>query len=313
MHYFFGTNIAASDIFVRIRQEKNKFKHIKRFLKGDPIPVNVLERFSKYGAQNLYIPTSERHDVAKVITKDIISKLSDKNSTVEEKALALDSSINVVSDSVKSYGLTKESVTLAKTAMHSIKELSKEVPSIRQLLKTLLDNKASYLYLHCQIATFVSFHIVDNSEWGTDEHKMKLSFVAFFHDIFLDSEHYARIRTNDELEKSNFSKEIKDKIKNHARFAADAINDYPKAPIGVDTIIRQHHGIVNGIGFPKKYSNEISPLAIVFIVAEEFTDLFLSGKDFPDVSEIVSQLESKLTGFKYRKALKCLRDLPNAI
>src|SRR5690606_12585819 len=134
---------------------------------------------------------------------------------------------------------------------------------------------SSYLFKHTQILTYICLHIIKNIDWGNAEQEEKISFIAFFHDIALEKDEHAEIKTTIELKKANFPLAERQLIEKHAQLAAEFVSKFPHAPMGADQIIRQHHGTLNGIGFSEHWGNNISPISIVFIVAEEFTRIIM--------------------------------------
>src|SRR5690606_6673317 len=109
----------------------------------------------------------------------------------------------------------------------------------------------------------------------------KLSFIAYFHDIALNTDEEAMIHSNQELKNSPLNRPSKLLVEKHAQVAAELVAKYPHAPMGADQLIRQHHGTLNGIGFSEHFGSNISPMAIVFIVAEEFTRIVLKNESLP--------------------------------
>ena len=94
---------------------------------------------------------------------------------------------------------------------------------------------------------------------------------------------------------------------NHALDAAQMVINYPSIPLGAEVLIKQHHGSTTGRGFVDRVSPSISPLAAVFITAEEFVKEILDrqGKKI-DVNEIFDSLRGRLQGSQVKKALHLL-------
>ena len=75
----------------------------------------------------------------------------------------------------------------------------------------------------------------------------------------------------------------------------------------------QHHGTTNGIGFTIDYKDEISPLAKVIIVAESYTEQYLTARQSGSMDNkhesIVDVLEGKFKKHTYRKIIATLESL----
>jgi hypothetical protein len=86
---------------------------------------------------------------------------------------------------------------------------------------------------------------------------------------------------------------------------------HTRIPFGVETIIKQHHGTRDGIGF-STYPMSISPLALLFMVAEEWVHLILKAEELNiklERKEILQKLRLKYKGFSYDPILRALEDL----
>ena len=168
-------------------------------------------------------------------------------------------------------GITEETTILANKQLKMMSQTAKKYPKMGKLLGRLVRNKAGYLFKHSQILTYICSHLMDNIDWGNEEQKKKISFIALFHDILLENDEQAQIYTEKELKESGFNPATTERINSHAQKAAELIVKYPGAPMGVDAIIRQHHGVSHGIGFAKTYGGNLSPMVIIFLLAEELT------------------------------------------
>jgi response regulator RpfG family c-di-GMP phosphodiesterase len=186
---------------------------------------------------------------------------------------------------------------------------AKKAPGLKNLLKRLLKNKAGYLFNHSQFLTYVSAHIMDHLDWGNEAHKEKLQFISFFHDIALQNSEQAKIHSEKELKSSSLNEKEKDLVKRHAQVAATVISKYPNSPVGVEQIIKQHHGVANGLGFSEHYSQNISPMAIVFILAEDLVgSLIEPPKDFSYKVKISEMRETYPTQ-RFKKIIDTLETL----
>ena len=116
-----------------------------------------------------------------------------------------------------------------------------------------------------------------------------------------------------------FSDALTDKEKeivlNHARLAAEAIITYKRAPIGADLLIKQHHGITNGIGFAIDFKDDISPLSKIVLVAEAFIEEFMKMRDQNpnyqiDTKQLIAVLNEKFKKTTYKKIIETLEDFP---
>ena len=85
-------------------------------------------------------------------------------------------------------------------------------------------------------------------------------------------------------------------------------------PYGADVIIRQHHGSLSGNDFPERFSQRLSPLSIVLMVAEEAAFLIIKEtekedeKSFYKKTEIVKNIKAKFSSRRFLKVVDALEE-----
>jgi hypothetical protein len=150
-------------------------------------------------------------------------------------------------------------------------------------------------------------------EWGTSEQKVKLAFVCFFSNIFLDEENYLLVHSDNDIESLDCSVADKAQINNHAINAAKLLSKYYiNLPFGIDTIVKQHHGNRYGIGFQQSPSS-VSPLALVYIISDAWVSVILNsekiGRPLSD-GQALSVVKNKYKGMMFQEITDAL-DLLN--
>ena len=290
----------------------SKGKYVKRFRSGDECPEKVLKRYGGFGVKYLYIASHERLSFAKKFSENILCKLKNKKLEGDEKLQVAHQAMDFVMDDIREFGLTGENVAISKACIESINAICTSVPDLGDLFQDLLNNKSGYRYKHAQIIIYICHQIKDDLEWSTKELVDKLAFVAFFHDISLSDDKLARV--NDLKSFLREAKVLSDKEKQmvqmHAYKSAEMIRSFPQSPIDVDVIIRQHHGVLNGVGFPKFFSSALSPIAIVFIVVETFADLIITAHEgkMPK-EEILPMLRETFKKQKFKQVVELIEKI----
>ena len=209
-------------------------------------------------------------------------------------------------------------MSISETCIENMQDVVKEVPQVKNLLAMLQANKSGYLYSHSILSIYVASHIINSMSWGTKEHVEKISFVFFFMDMYLAPIYlkYPDARYEEDLlfEEDLTDKE-KDIILNHAQMASEAIKKFPDCAIGVDTIISQHHGMTNGVGFAINFKDDISPLAKVAIIAEAFVEDLLKEKgqknsiDHLSIEKLIEYLEERFSKPSYHKLIETIKTI----
>ena len=77
--------------------------------------------------------------------------------------------------------------------------------------------------------------------------------------------------------------------------------------MGVSTIIRQHHGVMNGLGFSSSFSGSLSPLTIIFMVAEKAAHVVLES-EFEEMNrmKIMYELEQVFKTKRFEKMIEAI-------
>ena len=257
-----------------------------------------------------YVPKLERLQVVNLISSELISQLDDKDLNPDEVIQAGASNMELLSKKLVSIGITEETIELAKKSMASLAQNAKRNKELGKLLKRMLSNQAGYLYRHTQVVSYVGLHILKHIDWGTPEQEEKINFISFFHDIALENDIQARIKNKEELRKAPLNSREKSLVENHAQIAAELVHKYPHAPMGVDQLIRQHHGMLNGLGFSDHFGANLSPMAIVFVVAEEFTRIIIEKENGPyDLKEMAKQLKAIFPTSRFQKIIEIVEKI----
>jgi len=308
--YFLFTNKVICEVFIRIKENDNKYQYVTRLAPNNIYSKSEIEKYIVKGLAYFYIRGGDRLKFVNYITNGVEKKLDDPRLQDKEKLELTSSTMDIVSDELSTRGMSEETIFIAQTGMKTIRKSVENVSSLNKLLNLLLNSKSSYRYRHSLLITYISFHISSNMEWGSPQQREQLAFAAYFHDIALTSDKLAKIHSEKELLKKTGAG-TKDfyRAQAHAQIAAEFLKKFPRVPLGVDDIIKQHHGASNGIGFVKTFSNNLFPLAIFFIVAEGYVDILLEHKGKIKSSDITKILFDKYSKFIYKKAITTLQNV----
>jgi HD-GYP domain-containing protein (c-di-GMP phosphodiesterase class II) len=262
------------------------------------------------GVDYLYINKMDRLDFVNNVTSELMTELTADDLSEDEAISAADKGVELLSKKLLTIGLTEETISMARTSMEIMRKNTRSSPKLAKLIDRLLSNKTSYLFRHTQILTYVALHIVRNIDWGTPEQEEKISFITFFHDIVLEKDEQAQIKSANELKTAKLTSQEKALVERHAQMAAEFVQKFPHAPMGSDQIIRQHHGTLNGMGFSEHYGSNVSPISVVFIVAEEFTRIILKRENGHfDRKDMIRELKEEFPTTRFQKVIGLLESL----
>lgn len=271
------------------------------------------KRFTELCRQSdgiFYIQKLDRLKIVDQITAELMAGLDEKDLNPDEQIQAAENNLHLLSQKLISLGITEETIMLAQKGMKGMIANSKRYPKLGPLLKRMLANEAGYLYRHTQIVTYVSLHIVKNIDWGTPEQEEKIAFISFFHDIALENEIQAKIKSKEELRTAQFEPKTRELVEKHAQLAAEIVHKYPHAPMGADQIIRQHHGVLNGLGFSDHFGANLSPMALVFLIAEEYTRIILAHETKNlESKELIQELRDTFPSHRLQKIIDLVESM----
>lgn len=287
--------------------------------RGDLIGQTI-KQFASEGISNLYVNSLDRLLIINIISTSIVDFLKNTEGLeTSEKSEAVKTGFNFAASSFsESPAVTAEIMNIASACTKVMEEIVNETPSLKKLLSILNSQRDGYIYTHSILAAFVSNHIIKRVSWGGESHIEKINFVLFFHDIMLAPIYskYPELKYEEDL---LFSDQLSDKEKevvlNHARLAAEVIVTYKRAPIGADLLIKQHHGITNGVGFAMDFKDDISPLSKIVLVSEAFVEEFMKMRDEKpdyvlDTKAILVNLNEKFKKTTYKKIIETLENFP---
>ncbi|MFP5387583.1 MAG: hypothetical protein ACLGHN_16020 [Bacteriovoracia bacterium] len=305
IEYFKAIKRSVCSVYARDKEDQSRYNLCLNKLEA--FDENFISKLIQEGIGHLYVDKMDRLEFVNNVTSELMTLLSSKEISPDEEMTAGDKTMELLSKKLVSIGLNEETIKLANKNMVLMRKNVKMFPKMSKLLERLLSNKTSYLFKHTQILTYVGLHIVKNIDWGNQEQEDKISFISFFHDIVLENDEQGKIKSTIELKKAKLEPNEKALVEKHAQMAAEFVSKFPHAPMGSDQIIRQHHGTLNGIGFSEHYGNNVSPMAIVFIIAEEFTRIILKHESGPfDKAEMLRELKEEFPTSRFQKVISLL-------
>lgn len=293
------------DIFTK---EESGFKQI--CAKGDSLQPDLVGP----DVENIYVPSLHRLSCANAITANAILHLR-ANASPEEKLKAGETTLESLSDLLLGCDENKKELAqISKACVKAIESAIGQSSELDGLLAYLRENKSGYLYMHSVLASYVSRHILNNITWGNSAQVEKMGHVCFFHDIFLVPI-YQKYPDVQEIEDLALSSELEEEdlelLLKHSQMAAQQVSLLPSMPMGIDTIILQHHGVKNGEGFSLKPGDDISPLAKVMIIAEGFVNLIMEAKSNHQKIDNGKFLEALKLKYPKRSYIKIIDTLSN--
>tara|TARA_R110002072_G_scaffold64203_2_gene159258 strand:+ start:103798 stop:105156 length:1359 start_codon:yes stop_codon:yes gene_type:complete len=288
---------------------KDELEVIEWKEKSETITKTEIRELLFKGNKSLYIAEFERLSFNEFISNRLIEMLSDTSLSETEKVNATGIAFDNTISSLSKVGLNEKSLGQSKEVISSMTSLATTTSGLDELLNMLQEQENSFLYKHSLMICAVAGSCIENLEWGTKDQLKTLCFAAFFHDITIPEDKLCIVHSEAELNDKDLSNEELDKVNRHALDASELIKTFSDVPFGVDQLILQHHGTLNGLGFAKTESldNRLSPLAIIFIVVESLVHLILKNENETVKPEIfIKVIEPRFNKGKEKKVVEAI-------
>lgn len=258
------------------------------------------------GTQTFYVSRYQRLEFVNFLSTELYQLLNDQSMTFKNRVAVTQAAMDSSCFLIEQFGLDKKAIQTTRIAVESFYKLALLSPGLDDLLDVLSKNTSSYSYKHSLTISIVGHHLIQKLQWGNAEQQKIIGLAAFFHDVMITDDRMAQIHTTQELKESTLPDELKIKVARHAFHTSELLAKYPDLPMGTESVILQHHGTLNGIGFSDDHlDNRLSPLAIVFLVTEDFVHRLLTSEK-PDKMTILHEMSIKYDKGQYRKCFEAL-------
>lgn len=313
---FYLMSTSCSDIYIRIKK-KTGDQFVKRFLSGDAIGKEELHKYEAKSVVELFIKKEDHLTTMNFLLKQSMEKLKELQTSGENAMVIASDSYDITHNLILSMGINEQSVKMSNASLASLKNnIKSSTDDLETYLENLLSNQGSLAFKRSYLIILFAHYVIPMMKLGEEGSQQnildQISFTSYFHDYYLLNEAHQAIMSKTELDSAGLSKQDQEHIMNHANNATTLIQSYPHAPIGVDIIIRQHHGTMNGVGFVEKYNPNISPTSILFVVLEAIANEVIktntSSNSYADIlKQAIVKYETIFTIPSFRKILETLK------
>ncbi|MEK6623502.1 MAG: hypothetical protein AABY86_00950 [Bdellovibrionota bacterium] len=298
---------APADIYVALAKNSEREKFIKVIKGGDSIDMSYLKGLQQKGVELLYIEVG----AVGLFTKRMLSRFE---SLVEDLKTSNDSVVNIeeihssVCELLTNIGISDSAVHLAqKTAEVSLQKV-KSIKGMGDLMAKVQSTTGGFKYKQSYLTSLLAMSMLDKSEWAEETHKQYIVTACFFNDLLLTTPEQIKIRTEEALEQSSFSRSDRNLISNHAAEAARKLEGVNGISSEVVKIVKGHHGSIHGNGFFSSAAAQITPLTGIFIIAESFAVELMCGGN-TDVDVLAQKYVVFFKSGVYQKAIDCLKSV----
>ncbi len=279
VRYFLNLENVNCDVFIRIKKSPTEYQYVKRIHNSDNFSKVSIKRYMEQGLENFHVARDAHKNFAIFLSNRLVEKIESPGLEITERIQIMGDSYEVAIREIVKLGFNSETIQLTESIIQNMVKNFEKSPEMSNLLHKVINSQTGLLYQRCHMTSVVANEILKNLNYTENLAHEKLAYASFFHDIMLaDRGNYSKINSFDELEKANLDEENWDLVFNHALEASVLIRKHPEAPVGVDEIIKHHHGTSNGKG----YSNSIEKLpnlSKIFIIAHHFVLELLRFKE----------------------------------
>lgn len=298
------------DIFIRIKRGPGDYQFVKRLHSGDTFSEQVIQKYIDQGLANFYIPKDYLANFTNFVSDRFVERLERITWSEDEDFEVVGESFNQTLESAKEVGFSSATIQLAEAVMNSMLDSVQTSSDMGPLLQKVLNSPTGLTYQHGHMSAIVAIEILKACELGSQHNLEKVSYAALFKDVMLsDREEWILIDSFEELENRHLPETDWDRVFGHALDSAALIQNARDIPLGVEELIRHHHGTSNGKGFSLGQIDNLPEISVVFILAVDFVNqlyLYQQRKD-PDAKPVIGTLKDRFAHSK--KAARFLGEL----
>jgi hypothetical protein len=290
------------DVYIRVKKNEKESHYVKRLHAGDHFTAGAIEKYRDMGLKEFYIPKDQFAHFVNFVSEKLTADLSQAKIDKQSRAY------EITLDRLHSLGIDELTVELVEESVKAMENSLKSMNGLSEFLQSMRANKISYSYAHSYLICLILHKIVDHFDWETTKMRERMTYIAYFHDISLENPDWMPINSESMLDETLLTREQKKQIQNHALESASIIERFPKIPMGIGTILKEHHGSKTGIGFPETLSISIAPLSMMFMVVESFVGDFLELEEprQEDLTRIIQKLGARYNKVVYLQTVQAL-------
>ncbi len=289
---FIHFKLLPFDLYIRLSEGK----YVKRIPAHEEIDGDLLEGLKAKGVSELFFERKYNKDFSVMLINNMINKVESNYEDDSEKFRAKSEVFLTTKEIVQSVGLPTRVIEVCQSVMDSITaDVTKGKDKFSSYLSGMsTSSRQNFQFRFVELTSFLASQMVEClDEKRIMENVKTIVFCAFFCDIALKEAEFLELRSEESLK--DLWPADRDEILVHALRASEIVSRYKNAPKGADEIIRQHHGSLDGKGFPDVCREGVSPMAKCLIASHElaFEILRNPGKE---PSLIVAELVKRFSG-----------------
>jgi len=189
-------------------------------------------------------------------------------------------------------------------------------PNLKELINTFNKEDQSYIPQLSFLSMYISIQMMRSESWFNEAVEEKVRYLHFFNNLALFplyKKHPNFPKTkNISLHYHNLSMKEQELYDWHPKISSNLMSSIPGVPLGLDQLILQHHGTINGDCKSSNINDEISLLSKYCCVAELFAEHILDSEGPLNQKlkeEIIEKMKKQITLRSYLKLMSLLEEI----
>ena len=283
---FLVLNYDPCEIDIYLKISDSKFVKIKN--KGDS-SIEELKRYREKSKESFYCEKSQLDTYLKRIITTQLSHFENAKSE-NDKIELCGHAIEVMSSSIEFLDLSEQNQLLISTSTESALDCFIRDNTLKPRIEALLKTKG-YRISHSITMASICYSLASKVGLGQEALVEKLIHASLLHDILIPEE-FCHIMDLGQLSiTSNGAKIVRD----HCSTTSNLLSNYPFISSDVLNIIRDHHELPSGKGFPRGVNeSSLSGLSLVFNFCLSVSDfLYYENLDKENVYKLMDVLQER--------------------
>ncbi len=263
-------------------------KYIKLNHAGDSYTA-IFNSLLVKGATHVFFKTAEIEDLLNSYQKKMSEATNDFPDEIyrELQVKEVETAMLLAQSFILNSGLSPEIKSMIDSSNRRIQNVFKDSADIKALLSEFKKSCSSQFY-KMSFTNYVCSLVLSHFPWKLSLFLDKLMLASTLCDLCLTSQDFEDLKVYQEGKGP-----LTDKVKNHPNEVIEVIKaDLPLITLETINIIKQHHELPDGKGFPTGINHtRISQLSTIFIISQAFVELVCEGesegKTYLDVAEEV--------------------------
>ncbi|OIQ20796.1 MAG: hypothetical protein BM556_02300 [Bacteriovorax sp. MedPE-SWde] len=278
----------SEDVFIKLSEEK--YIKIKN---AEEDSLDEIMKYQEKGNDRFYMLRESFLPFMDSIIINHNNKLLGTPAKISHIDICGDS-LEIMQDSLIQLGLTSDQLLLINTTIETCIDILDSEKSLKDHIQVFLKGRG-YFISHSMTAAHISYLLATKLGMGQDSIINKLLYAAILHDILLPNSEVCKIYNIGGDEYSALDSISKKLVKEHATECSKMLSNSDKVPSDVLTIIREHHELPNGEGFPRGVSeSNIFGLSLIFIASLHIADhLYHEGHSKDSMYRLLDKLKSR--------------------